>query len=236
MKILTVGDLHGKSVWQKIDPTNYDEIIFIGDLYDAFEYEFTTKEIHSNAITLVQWAKEAKNVKFCIGNHDAHYFKYGSPLFYKIRCGGFKSKQLFNAFNLYKDAEELFKVCYQHKNYLWSHAGFTQEGYNNIFKEKISRLISTKQASNFAEAVNILWDLNDPSVFYIPYSRMGDNLYGGPLWNDFKDTSADPLLDYHQIVGHTKVNDITFINKNTNTSITYIDCLDTTTKFFELTI
>ena len=36
MKIISIGDLHGKDVWKQIDPANYDKIIFVGDYTDDF--------------------------------------------------------------------------------------------------------------------------------------------------------------------------------------------------------
>ena len=36
IKILTIGDIHGKSVWNEIIPENYDKIIFVGDYVDSF--------------------------------------------------------------------------------------------------------------------------------------------------------------------------------------------------------
>ena len=36
MKILTIPDLHGKTVWKNVFDTNYDRIIFLGDYVDDF--------------------------------------------------------------------------------------------------------------------------------------------------------------------------------------------------------
>lgn len=236
MKILTVGDLHGKADWKIIDPTKYDKIIFIGDLFDSFE--FSVNEMYSNALELVRWAEEAKNVLFCIGNHDAHYFKIGTPLFKSIRGSGYKANLAFKAANLYEEHKHLFKLSWLYKNYLWNHAGISQSYFDEYLKDKVMSLIQTNDSiHNIADALNYLYDINSPEIFYISKRRGGVHEYGGPLWADISETQNDPLLNYHQIVGHSKVKDIVKIEKDKNTSITYIDCLDTIAhNFLELVL
>jgi len=236
MKILSVGDLHGKPIWETIDPKQYDLIYFLGDLYDAFEY--TQQEIHDNALAVVQKARDAGNMFFVIGNHDAHYFKWQTPVHKMVRGSGYASSQLYRAFHLYWDNRDLFRVAYQHDNYLWTHAGFSEAGYNFHFKRKVDDVIqSFDNVHTIADAINKLWDLNDPSIFKVPLSRGGDDTYGGPLWASRSDTIGGPLSGFHQIVGHTASNDIIHKELNPDTSITYIDCLNHQIgKFYEIEI
>ena len=235
-KILSVGDIHGKPVWKNIDSSKYDLIIIIGDLYDAFEY--TADEIHTNALELVQWAKQSANVKIIIGNHDAHYFKWQTPIFSKIRGAGFNEKQLHRAFHLYYDNQDLFQVAYQYGNYLWTHAGLSEISYNFHYKRKVEDIQSTfKEVNNLGKALNKLWDLNDLSLFIAPLSRGGNDSFGGPIWADRSDTIGGPLSGYHQIVGHSHCHDIIHKEINDETSITYIDCLNFAIgKFYEINI
>lgn len=236
MKILSVGDLHGKNIWNTIDAKKYDHVIYVGDLYDAFEY--TIDEVHENAMLFVQWAKEQGNVHACIGNHDAHYFKWQEPVFKMVRGSGFNEKQLYRAYHLYIENRELFKVAYQIENYLWTHAGFSEAGYNFHYKQKVRDIWqSFNNISDIAGAINKMWDLNDPSIFVAPLSRGGDDTYGGPLWASRNDTIGGPLSGFHQIVGHTSSHDIIHKELNPDTSITYIDCLNHQIgKFYEIEI
>lgn len=236
MKILSIGDLHGKRIWETVDATKYDQVIFTGDLYDAFEY--TMDEIHDNALAVVQWAKDQGNVFFCIGNHDAHYFKWQTPVFRLVRGSGYNEKQLYRAYHLYIENSELFKVAYQIGNYLWSHGGLSDSSYEHHFKRKIPDIIeSFDKVNTIADALNKLWKLNDESIVAVPASRGGDDPYGGPLWASKKDTINEPLSGFHQIVGHTSVQDILHNKINSDTSITYIDCLNFKQgKFYEIEI
>ena len=236
MKILSVGDLHGKNIWQNIDAPRYDLVYFTGDLYDAFEY--TLNEIHENALALVQWAREQGNVFFCIGNHDAHYFKWQTPVHRMVRGSGYSANQLYKAYHLYIENIELFKLAYQQENYLWTHAEISQAGYTHHFARKVNDIQkSFDDVNNLADALNKLWNLNDPAIFAVPLSRGGDDTYGGPLWASREDTIGGPLSGYHQIVGHTSSNDIIHKELNPDTSITYIDCLNYQIgKFYEINI
>ena len=235
MKVLSVGDLHGKSIWEKIDASQYDRVIFTGDLYDAFEYG--PEEIHTNALAVVQWAHEMGNVSFTIGNHDAHYFKWQTPVFQDVRGSGYTDKQLHRAYHLYIENKELFRVAYRIGDYLWTHAGLSQMSYSMHFEPQVNDIMNTQGFTNLAQVLNYMWDINCPAIFKIPMSRGGNDSYGSILWADITDTSGDPLEGYHQIVGHSRVEDIIHKELNDDTSITYIDCLDRRIeKFYEIEI
>ena len=238
MKILSIGDLHGKDIWNTINAKDYDRVIFVGDIYDEFYHIKTSEEVHDNALSLVQWAKEQGNVDICIGNHDAHYFKWQEPVFRIVRGAGFTESQLYKAYHIYIENKELFKVAYQVNNYLWTHAGLSQAGYGFHFKEMTDTLIATQDGvNNLADALNKMWDINYEPLFYAPLSRGGDDTYGGPLWASKSDTIGGPLSNYHQIVGHTETQDIIHKELNPDTSITYIDCLNSQIdKFYEINI
>lgn len=36
MTILTISDLHGRTVWREADLTRYDKVIFLGDYTDSY--------------------------------------------------------------------------------------------------------------------------------------------------------------------------------------------------------
>jgi len=235
MKILSVGDIHGKNIWERIDASKYDRVRFTGDLYDAFEYD--QDELHDNALALVQWARNVGNVDFVIGNHDAHYFKWQEPVFKEVRGGGFSEKQLYRAYHLYIENKDLFKVAYQEEKYLWTHAGLSQAYYGHHIEPRVIDIMNTYAVSTLAEVLNIMWDINYAPLFVAPLSRGGDDMYGGPLWADKSDTEGGPLSGYHQIVGHTGIYDIVHKELNPETSITYIDCLNYQIgKFYEIDI
>ena len=39
MKTLTFGDIHGLPAWKKVNPAEFDVIIFLGDYVDSYSVE-----------------------------------------------------------------------------------------------------------------------------------------------------------------------------------------------------
>ena len=110
MKILTVGDLHGKRVWENLDTNSWDLIIFIGDYMDAFEWQFSGDLVRKNFRNLVYWAKNQPEgkIKFLLGNHEIHYLLHGTEYFERMRGSGYVYASLFFTFNLINEESELF--------------------------------------------------------------------------------------------------------------------------------
>jgi hypothetical protein len=75
-------------------------------------------------------------------------------------------------------------------------------------------------------------------LFHAGVFRGGLYQDGGIFWADREETLHDPLQSYHQIIGHTKTYNglLHFPCKHPDTSLTYIDCLETTQAFYELTL
>ena len=72
MKTITIGDIHGRSDWQEIDPANYDKIIFVGDYVDSFTV--SDIDIITNLLNIIQFKKDNMNkVVLLLGNHDLQY-------------------------------------------------------------------------------------------------------------------------------------------------------------------
>src|SRR6476660_917534 len=95
MRIIAIGDLHGKDCWKEIDFSLYEKVIFVGDYVDGFNA--SNHEIFNNLLELIQ-LKKSNTAKFILllGNHDIQYL-YGPD----YRCSGFRPEAQF-------DLEELF--------------------------------------------------------------------------------------------------------------------------------
>ena len=95
MRIVTISDLHGKDVWQQINPKIYDKLIFLGDYVDApyrkitdvaqidgmnnkvlvhEEHGRTNAEILYNLTKIIELKDEyPSKVVLLLGNHDVPY-------------------------------------------------------------------------------------------------------------------------------------------------------------------
>jgi len=204
MKLVFIGDIHGRDTWKKIvnlEP-NTDKFIFIGDYFDSFDISpviqlFNIKEI-------IQFKKDnPNNVILLIGNHDHHYIV-------NEKYSGYNTAIQWDANLILKENKDLFQIAYQYNNIICSHAGLSPVWLNNNIPDW------TK--TNVIELLNELYTYK-PNVFNFstktPYPNpYGDDATQGPLWirpkSLMKANKGDDGFkkNYIQVVGHTQQDDI----------------------------
>ena len=219
MKTLTIGDIHGLPEWKKVNPDDFDVIIFLGDYVDSYTIE--DKAVLDNLEEIISFKNAfQQKVKLLIGNHENSY------LFRQYRTTGYRYTIAEQVTTILKNNISLFQVAWQYKNFLWTHAGIHSDYYN----QKIaSRVIETDEC--LAATLERLFKEVYSPLFEIGPERGGwnDKSNGGPFWLDSSRFIKNPLRGYHQIVGHTPVNTIehyeTYENDK-NTSVTLCDCLE----------
>lgn len=238
-RILTIGDIHGENTWkQPLEyyrpddvETNinlYDYIVFVGDYVDSFELSDT--QIYKNLLEIVDLKlKYPDKVILLLGNHDVQYIHKGNG------CSGYRPSMYLQLNELFTRHEKLFQIAFQIENYLWSHAGLHRGFYkyqieqqkyvihNGVQREELE----IDKSGNVADILNWCYEVRHQPIFDCGWSRGGSQKVGGPLWADKDETYKKPLLGFHQIVGHTRTNEIKhYDNYKGDTSITYIDCMD----------
>ncbi len=228
MQLLAVGDLHGKDCWKSIDPHQYDQVVFIGDYVDSVD--IPPDVIRENLRELIDFKKRFPDkVILLLGNHDIQYSEYP-----KYHCSGFNPEFQVDYTELFRSNKDLFQVAFQRKNYLFTHAGISNAFARVAWKDKYDEIISGEM--NVADFLNDIDRSDNQEVLHtVGIMRGGGDYFGGITWADRRETCFDFLYGYHQIVGHTQVSDI-LTERNSNSSITYIDVLNTKTLFFELSI
>jgi len=227
MKILTVGDIHGRPDWLDMADmkilsttpnliTDFDKYIFVGDYVDS--YDITNVEIIHNLKQIIQFKLNyPEQVILLSGNHDVQYMM---PQGDKYACSGFRPEGYYDLHDLFRKNIELFQLAYQYETHLWSHAGVHIGWYEYDFPY---------QGQNIAEDLNGAFREENPTIFQVSYSRGGWNRNPGPLWADKTETWEKPIKGYHQIIGHSRVKEIIthFPYKgDVDTSVTYVDCQD----------
>ncbi len=222
MRIIAIGDLHGKSVWKEAIKKKADLYIFLGDYIDSFE--FSNKEILNNIKEIISLKKTKKDkVILLLGNHDIQYFYYP-----KYMCSGYRHEMQKGLTKLFNDNKSLFQIAFQVKNYLFTHAGVSKN-WLELFKEVIKPL---KLNKNLANLFNKVSNSEEMDILHTVGQIRGGDLFGGITWADLSETREDFIEDYHQVVGHTKVPFIC-MEKKEKSSITYIDCLDSEINFYD---
>ncbi|MBC7923869.1 MAG: metallophosphoesterase, partial [Ferruginibacter sp.] len=168
-----------------------------------------------------------QQVVLLLGNHDIQYRFYPD-----FRCSGFRANLQKRLSALFVAHGASFQVAYQYRDYLFTHAGVTRRWYD----KHEALILETWEKGNFDEFADVLNALaaagHLPILGEIGEERgglPGDD--GGPFWADITESSREPFFDYHQVVGHTKVEDISRVNLGPS-SVTYVDVLNTRTKFF----
>ena len=199
MKIIAIGDLHGRDIWKQIiwkQIEEYDKIIFIGDYFDSRE-DISAAEQKDNFKELLDFKKaNPDNVVLLVGNHDYHYLPVGETY------SGFQEWQKTDIREMIEKAlkEDLMQMTFLYNNYLFSHAGVTHtwlanQGYNNEpIDTFINDLFKYKPlAFKFASGEN--------------HSPFGDDITQSPIWVRPASLIKDGV-DYVQVVGHTSQNEI----------------------------
>ena len=223
-KIIAIGDLHGKDCWKKVTPEEYDQIIFIGDYVDSFT--ITPDKIVNNLKEVIDFKKaHSGKVTLLLGNHDIQYMEYP-----KYRCSGFNSFFQPDYTELFRVNRNLFQVAVQFSDYLFTHAGLSRSFVKHCLPEH-AQLIEDKQI-HVADLLNSIYNSENQAMLHaVSALRGGADPFGGITWADYKETSVDLLPGYHQVVGHTPREKMTKVEGD-NSSITYIDVLDTGEEFF----
>lgn len=242
-KIIAIGDLHGKDLWQSIVHREADKIIFLGDYVDA--YDKTDEVITENLKNIIQFKKDNMDkVEVLLGNHDIQYY-YSYDQF---GCSGYRPRMYQLWHGLFQDNKELFKVAYQYRNYLFTHAGITKGWL--LGRKRVTRfhyaddpgdptptrqeLLNELPGPNLADRLNQLHlTRHYPQLHVIGDYRGGYEPWGGITWADIRETSGSSIDHYHQVVGHSKIKQPTIVDWGTG-SITYVDILDKLPLFFYL--
>jgi hypothetical protein len=222
-----IGDIHGSKLWKVfIQDTSVDHWIFLGDYVDSFNVDNMT--IKSNLIDIIRFKKDdVDNVTLLLGNHDIQYIFNPNYI-----CSGFRPEISFDLQQIFEEDRKLFQASYQVDNYLFTHAGV----HKGFYKFEVEPHIEEDDI-NLADTLNRMYEMNMKQLFNIGYLRGGPHSVGGIFWADKVRTSEKPLKGYHQVIGHTRIDKITTINKDETTSITYCDCLGSNNPdFYKLTI
>ena len=228
MKHIVIGDLHGQDIWQHVNTKSYDKVIFLGDYVDS--YTLSDLVILENLKKIIALKKrQPEKIVLLLGNHDAHYLHYP-----RFECSGFRPSMQRDLTTLLCKNADLFQVAYQKNNYLFTHAGVTNNWYSEIMRLPVLQQIC-EQEETLAAQLNRLEKTTYRASLYDAGIERGGFGYGGPLWADLKETFTDMLHGYHQVVGHTRVEEIRTVSY-TGRSMTYADVLSTKEQFYELDI
>jgi predicted phosphodiesterase len=218
MRVLALGDTHGRTEWKKIvENEKFDKVIFIGDYFDTHD-DVSPEQQKENFKDIINFKREnTDKVVLLFGNHDFHYLKGVTETY-----SGYQQWQKTDIQELLHSAidDESLQMCHVHLNFMFSHAGVTKTWCqnNSIPKESIE------------QSINDLFKFK-PNSFrftsgrnYCPY---GDDVEQSPIWVRPNSLLRDRVDGYIQVVGHTTQDNLVITD-----DVILIDTLGTSGEYF----
>lgn len=219
MKLLAVGDVHGRSFWKDVlaKEQTFDKFVFIGDYFDNFP-PMTPERILTNFKEILKFKSENKHkVVLLIGNHELHYMKSEGE---GERYSGWNEYYAEAAGKLLQENRHLFKAAHQEGNVLFTHSGVT----NTWFEKTCGSGDPNTVADDVSQLINIKFETH-PEKFRFSRkdaSGMGEHKEQGCMWVRPNALVADLLSvdNMIQVVGHTFVPEI----RSVEGKLVMIDC------------
>lgn len=211
--IIVIGDIHGLDIWKDITDNHPDcWFVFLGDYLDPYEY-IPRKKILGNFYDIIAFKRSRPDdVVLLLGNHDLHYFSSDVPI-----SSRFDSQIADRVSMMFIENFHLFQYAYQEGNRIFTHAGISNEWFENDFKGDRNLPV--------AEQLNHPTDGQVEALCRVGQLRGGKSGdLGGIFWAD-KDELNDPLHGFTQIVGHNRVKEITEVAGQFGNKIVFCDCL-----------
>jgi hypothetical protein len=229
MKLVAIGDIHGRDYWKQIidQEQDADIFVFVGDYFDSFTIKGANQI--NNFLDIIEFKKQSKvPVILLLGNHDYHYY----PGIEDNGTSGYQTLMAPSIKHVIDDNKQHLQVAYQVGEFVFTHAGLSSEWLDDrVVGWSVDSLDAT---------INDLFRFQPQKLAYRPYKQVGDQVYGvggygsetfqGPLWIRPKalmaanrDTLRNQII---QVVGHTPQDTIDIKGKSTGGRYYFIDTLE----------
>lgn len=193
MKIVTIGDVHGRDHWKKIvaKEADADMFIFVGDYYDT--PAISPEKVHLNFLEILEFKRaNPEKVTLLIGNHDLHYMTFATQ-----KCSGFDPKVAMVArVQLHRALQNReIQLCWRFENFFFSHAGVTETWLKKTGFESgdmvafLNELIYTRP--------NLLEFQPEDTSGY------GEHIAQSPVWVRPESLKKDVITGMSYVIGHT---------------------------------
>lgn len=198
MKLVVIGDIHGRSCWKDIiNKEEYDKVIFLGDYVST--HEKMTEEEQINNLEEILRFKEANPDKVVLlrGNHDDQHLGYPWA-----ECSGLFRNVAQHMSEQRKRFLEDTQWIYVQDGIVFSHAGISDVWMTN------------SGFMNLDEVLNALPDERFGFIPDSPWDCYGNSVTQSCVWIRPQSLCRCNLEHFDQVVGHTPVLRITDIYKS----------------------
>ena len=229
MKIVAIGDIHGRDYWKQIIEQEQDAnvFVFVGDYFDSFTIKGPDQI--NNFLDIVEFKKSSKvPVILLIGNHDYHYY----PGIEDSGTSGYQTLMAPSIKHVVSDNKQYLQAAYQVGEFVFTHAGLSSEWLDDI--------VDGWSVDSLDATINDLFRFQPNKLAYRSYKQVGSTVYGvggygsetfqGPLWIRPKALMAANKKTLRkqiiQVVGHTPQDSIDIKGKSTGGRYYFIDTLE----------
>ena len=190
MKLVVLGDIHGRTIWKQIvEKENPDKVIFLGDYVSTHEDIDEMQQI-DNLEEILRFKKaNSDKVILLRGNHDTQHLGYKWA-----ECSGYNFEVAqYMQQEIKKEFLENTQWIYREGNIIFSHAGVSKVWMEN----------------NNLKHVDQINELPPSKVFgFTPDSHFdycGTSKTQPPTWIRLEELAHYGVNNYIQVVGHTPI-------------------------------
>ena len=232
MKIVAIGDIHGRDYWKQIieQEQDADIFVFVGDYFDSFTIKGPDQI--NNFLDIIEFKKSSNaSVILLIGNHDYHYY----PGIEDSGTSGYQTLMAPSIKHVVSDNKQYLQAAYQSGEFVFTHAGLSSEWLDDS--------IVDWSVDSLAATVNDLFRYQPNKLAYRSFkyydyenniatlsSGFGNEPYQSPIWirpkalmAANKETLRKQII---QVVGHTPQDNIDIKGKSTGGRYYFIDTLE----------
>jgi hypothetical protein len=232
MKLVAIGDIHGRDIWKQIvaKEQDADEFVFVGDYFDSFTVKGPDQI--NNFLDIIEFKKQSKvPVILLIGNHDYHYY----PGIEDSGTSGYQTLLAPSIKYVVNENKQYLQAAYQVGEFVFTHAGLSSEWLDDM--------VVDWDVDSLDATVNDLFQYQPGKIAYRSFkyydyennqaqlaSGYGDETFQGPIWirpsalmTANKKTLRKKII---QVVGHTPQDTIDIEGKSTGGRYYFIDTLE----------
>lgn len=235
MKVLSIGDIHGRDSWKRVIDSSgpVDHVVFIGDYVDSHEDEITNVVILHNLKEIIELKRsDPSRVTLIIGNHDVQYMRPSQ----RRQYSGYRSEAYWDLHDLFKQNDSLFDPVYELESssgvkHIWTHAGICREWVKSTIKVlrsddiRLGQIWERVEDPTPSETVLLAWQYGLSAFYDASWHNGGTAWCDSPIWTRPKRLDLDGISDAVQIVGHTCQTRIKSVELPKNRTNHYIDVL-----------
>jgi predicted phosphodiesterase len=220
MKVIVLGDTHGRSLWKGIaekELESCNKFIMIGDYFDTHNNGYSPNRQIANFKDIIAFKKaNMDKVVLLIGNHDYHYMTGVDETYSRY------NQSYATDINIVLEAalnEGLLQMCFVSDKYVFTHAGVTKTWAKandidlNDFEKSINDLFNTRRTA-FGFTIGL------------SSSNSGNDITQTPIWVRLPSLDRDIIDNVVCVVGHTPQ-----LNIDVNYKIIAIDTLGTSEEY-----